>query len=663
MEHKKKISSFSRTEPCLDISEFHLSKPAVKSQAISVTSLTKNIKNRKALKKTEQEVKKIARTVKPLPKPTDVHLARKTRRIAGYRHVKEDMKKWNPVVTANRANESMKFPLNYREYKMESLVEFFDKQNDEKSDTIIEPEKNNILKLQLNKEEMMTKIKQLARIRAMESYEVKRNQQQNKIKSKKYRKLLKKQKLQKKLKEFEELRANDPEKALEKLEELERIRVKERMTLRHRSIGKWAKGMQAKAKYSADSRKELAEQLSLSRKLTEKPNLELDSDEENASNDDGDDEKLMRSKLSKSHSWFKSQKTKDNNDSDHEEDFDQAMAELKAFDEQHCIESIKSKKTDLVLDVVYEKTKSSNIRSDNNKGKNKKPKSSNDQIEETVNDIKSIINELGTDVKPDSKRKKTKQKSTKKSKMDDLSFPEKVRFANDEGTEELLETTCKNIENSTNTESKVTRYWDQNDKKKSKQKVPEKSEVTLCKTVQNLDTEMAEVGEDFDDNCEIAEIDENQKRVLMEAFADDNVVADFRKDKRAEIKANQSPELNLGLPGWGSWVGGKKNSIKKCLKRKRRFIIKMPKPEKRRDENKGFLIINEDLDQEKMKKHQVSDLPHPFKRVADFEDSIKQSIGPTFVSELTHLKLTAPKVLTKSGIIIEPMDKSVLLKN
>ena len=162
---------------------------------------------------------------------------------------------------------------------------------------------------------------------------------------------------------------------------------------------------------------------------------------------------------------------------------------------------------------------------------------------------------------------------------------------------------------------------------------------------------------------EVFEIDESQTTILPELFVDGDLVKDFEKEKQKEIAASTVPDIDLSLPGWGSWVGGKSRSIKKCRRQKKRFIIKMPKPETRRDDNKGFLIINEDLDEEKMKKHQVSELPYPFKSVADFEESIQQSIGPTFVPELTHLKLTKPKFITKMGTIIEPMDQNILLKS
>lgn len=54
------------------------------------------------------------------------------------------------------------------------------------------------------------------------------------------------------MKEFEELQKTDPEKALAKLQQLDRSRAEERMSLRHKSAGKWAKNKQIRAKYDRE---------------------------------------------------------------------------------------------------------------------------------------------------------------------------------------------------------------------------------------------------------------------------------------------------------------------------------------------------------------------------------------------------------------------------
>lgn len=121
-----------------------------------------------------------------------------------------------------------------------------------------------------------------------------------KIKSKKFHRIQKKDRVKQQLKEFEELQRINPEKALTKLEQLDKSRAEERMSLRHKSTGQWAKNKQIRAKYDKDVsifmfsrktffqgytvsfskwnqqtfffqvRQELAEQLAISKELTQK---------------------------------------------------------------------------------------------------------------------------------------------------------------------------------------------------------------------------------------------------------------------------------------------------------------------------------------------------------------------------------------------------------
>ncbi len=56
-------------------------------------------------------------------------------------------------------------------------------------------------------------------------------------------------------------------------------------------------------------------------------------------------------------------------------------------------------------------------------------------------------------------------------------------------------------------------------------------------------------------------------------------------------------------------------------------------------------------------------MPFPFKNVAQFENSIRQPIGRTWNPETAFRSLTEPKIVTKMGAIIEPIDNEALIKN
>lgn len=133
-----------------------------------------------------------------------------------------------------------------------------------------DPGKTDMESYLLSVEEAMATHSEMAKLRALQSYAMSKAKRQNKIKSKKYHRLLRKSKIKLQMKEFEELQKKDPEAAMVKLEELERARVQERMSLKHRNTSKWAKMQAARAKYDKDSRMALSEQLKISRDLTQK---------------------------------------------------------------------------------------------------------------------------------------------------------------------------------------------------------------------------------------------------------------------------------------------------------------------------------------------------------------------------------------------------------
>lgn len=52
--------------------------------------------------------------------------------------------------------------------------------------------------------------------------------------------------------------------------------------------------------------------------------------------------------------------------------------------------------------------------------------------------------------------------------------------------------------------------------------------------------------------------------MIKEAFAGDDVIRDFLKEKREAVEASKPKDVDLTLPGWGEWGGvGLKPSAKK----------------------------------------------------------------------------------------------------
>lgn len=52
---------------------------------------------------------------------------------------------------------------------------------------------------------------------------------------------------------------------------------------------------------------------------------------------------------------------------------------------------------------------------------------------------------------------------------------------------------------------------------------------------------------------------------------------------------------------------------------------------------------------------QVSELPFPFERHQQFEQSMRTPVGPNWNTQRAFQKLTAPRVITRAGHIIQPI--------
>ena len=82
----------------------------------------------------------------------------------------------------------------------------------------------------------------------------------------------------------------------------------------------------------------------------------------------------------------------------------------------------------------------------------------------------------------------------------------------------------------------------------------------------------------------------------------------------------------------------------------------------RRDKDLEHVIISEKKDA-RIASFQISELPHQFKNVEDFENKMSQPVGRTWNPDHKFRKLTMPKVKTRIGTIIEPIDKDDIVRD
>lgn len=146
-----------------------------------------------------------------------------------------------------------------------------------------------------------------------------------------------------------------------------------------------------------------------------------------------------------------------------------------------------------------------------------------------------------------------------------------------------------------------------------------------------------------------------QRDLVAEAFAGDNVALDFAKEKRAMIQADAPQEQDMTLPGWGSW-GGK--GVRHRQKKHPALIKKIDglDPSRRKDFGMEHVMINERLDK-KASKYKAKDLPFPYTSAAQYEAAMRTPLGSEWNTRTQHQRLTMPRVTTKMGQRIDPIQR------
>ncbi|KAH8897049.1 Utp14-domain-containing protein [Thozetella sp. PMI_491] len=147
--------------------------------------------------------------------------------------------------------------------------------------------------------------------------------------------------------------------------------------------------------------------------------------------------------------------------------------------------------------------------------------------------------------------------------------------------------------------------------------------------------------------------------LIKRAFAGEDVVGDFEREKRGIEEDDDEKEIDNTLPGWGSWVGDGV-SKREQKKHKGRFITKVEgvKKEKRKDRNLDKVIINERR-VKKNDKYLSSQLPFPFESHQQYERSLRLPVGQEWMTKQTFQESTKPRVIVKQGIIA-PMSKPMI---
>lgn len=504
----------------------------------------------------------------------------------------------------------------------------------------------------LTREELIQRSRELRQLRIKESQRSAKAHHQNKIKSKKYHRILKREKMKQQIKEFELLQKTDPEAALRKIEQLDRSRIEERANLRHRNTGTWAKNLQVRAKYDKDARKELADQIAISREMTAKKNID-ESDDDDDGDNNGNDATATDSDpfnpwikvggsgtngqtkgtevgefLSGYRKYWQERNVNEKqladykaDESTQDDDRNEQMSDDSMSDDEPNEPARKIKKSSLKTKAIR-KSKvnhgwleedisdaASNTTAKKQKKITKKDKVSKkqqkktqlaDNIDDLFDDAEDALRRKGQKKfeQLQSKMAATKKASTKKGRTDsddedgnegderiDLSFKKQNKRPE---LDEALNGDAANGESALSAQiSKAMNAIKSNGDAAS-------NGTTMNGDSENInpddiakirsqhlstalpDTIYSVADDGFNEYDDEYHFDEEKKLTIAEAFEDDDIVAEFKREKDDEEKKNGPQEIDLSMPGWGSWGGTGINPNKQKTKRKlvlRKFTL------------------------------------------------------------------------------------------
>ncbi|XP_061454906.1 U3 small nucleolar RNA-associated protein 14 homolog A [Rhineura floridana] len=634
----KRRRAVERTEASGQISEFDVGGGGADEKVI-LSELLQPISSSPALGSFRKQLKK-AQQKKAVQLPLSKEESERVVREAAYTQTSQALAKWDPVVQQNRRAEQLVFPLQQERVTVaaveevmsgwqartpleEEIFSLLHKAKQPVKDPLLTPQEKASLQA-MSLEEARLRRMELQRARALQSYYEAKARRERKIKSKKYHKVLRKGKSRKVLQEFEMLRTSNPEAALEQLEKMEKARIEERMSLKHQNKGRWAKSTVLMAKYDLEARQAMQEQLARNKELTQKVHPAA-SDSEEGGNDSEAEGGLVPDVVNEGHAgvdpdnpWMLGKP--------HAESKEDPPASAENSGESEGEEGPPVTEEEVLLQGFVERRQSQGPSG-----------------EESISVVPDVLPPAPPSPVPEGPFLAEKLERLRTLEDMEALEPEedpqedKTPRSKDAELQQPLETEASGQPKGGKT---------QISKKSAKHKalidlkavLAGPSHATHCPLVPSTVQDELETGTD-------------QRRVIQEAFASDNVVADFMKEKRRAEQASKPKAISLVLPGWGEWGG---TGLRPSIKKRRRFLIEPATGPPRRDRHLPHIILSEQRNI-LAAAHQVNQLPFPFENSQQFERSIQAPVGPTWNTQRAFQRLTAPHIVTQPGHIIRPI--------
>ncbi|KAK0668015.1 small-subunit processome [Cercophora samala] len=602
-------------------------------------------KSIKLMNKEERGDKKTRLDV-PLAKP----LQDRNLRSAAYAKTNETLDRWIDTVKSNRRADHLFFPLaqNAHDKGLDSgeLMPVNQKTSGTELENAIlsimeesglgpsaSKEKKNEGGLideseRLSKAEQKEIARQKRRERELHSREMARQKRIKKIKSKAYRRIHRKELLKDEQAAHDALvEAGEIDSDAER-EEQDRRRAEERMGTRHRE-SKWAKlGKKAgRAVWDEDFRAGLTDMArrkeELKRRVEGRKGSGDDSDDSMGSDNDKDDKRKLLSELNRAAQYS---------------DDDEPKSGLMSMKFMQRGEEIRRKENDDLVAQIRRELDS-------------EAEESGEEM-----DIGRRQYGMGPAVKLPANSPKSKKKAAKSSEP--VIFKDDVEMSEAPSRKQTA-VDSEPVVSAPSAPGAWSRVPQEGRKSKKASKAPAQeldlSNATVLATKSSKPkskTAEADDGNDTDDSDAIhLPMAIRDQELIKRAFAGEDVVGDFRREKAEIMDEDDDKEIDNTLPGWGSWVGDGV-SAREQRRHKGRFVTKVEGIKKtgRKDYKLKDAIISE----RRVKKNDAylaTSLPFPFESQQQYERSLRLPVGPEWQTKETFQSATKPRVIVKQGII------------
>ncbi|NXN04893.1 UT14A protein, partial [Sylvia borin] len=671
---RKRRKLAERSEASGQVSEFNVTCKGA-GEKLVLSELLQPIHPKSALGSVRKELARVKRKA-AVELPLSKEEAKRVVREAAYVTTSKDVGKWQQVVLQNRRAEQLVFPLRQdiptvtpleratsawkaRTPLEQEIFGLLHKTQQPITDPLLTPEE--IASLQaMSLEEAQRRRKELQKARAVQSYYEAKARRTKRIKSKKYHRVLKKSRRRQALKEFEQLHKSDPAAALARLEELEQLRMQERMSLKHQNKGKWARSRAIMAKYDLEARKAMQEQLARNKELMQKVRVEPPEQEPCEVPEEDTTALPMPTGTSGANPWMLGKPSgpslepdaqegpRDDAEPGTVENKDEMEEEEELSEEEALLQDFKQKRRERTgspeghacAEELGDNPVPPGCAED--LGDSPVPPACAEELEDSpvppgcAEELVSTPLELPPQAQ---EQLLLSEQLRRVQTMEDLESLAKEELVEEQ--EKLVAPRPRKRPH----QQKEGRAGDKHTKKTPGKRKMISLEAVLDGKPQEMDcSSLPVVLEEEEGGIE-------QHGMITEAFAGDDVVADFRREKRRVEEAAKPQPVNLVLPGWGEWGG---TGLKPSGRKIKRFLIKPPPAPPRKDRHLPHVIISEKRNIHAAA-HQVSELPFPFEQQQQFEQSMRTPVGPTWNTQRAFQKLTAPRVITRAGHIIQPI--------